>query len=128
MSERRRSPRQKSFLRGCIYFNKRRGAVDCLVRDISSEGARLIFSDAVNVPDAVELYIPQKEQTLRAHVQWRHGQEVGVAFPDRAPAVAAPAGELAERVAQLETEIASLRRALKRLKSEIASGSDDEAA
>jgi len=61
-------------------------------------------------------------------VQWRHGQEVGVAFPDRAPAVAAPAGELAERVAQLETEIASLRRALKRLKSEIASGSDDEAA
>jgi PilZ domain len=128
MGERRRTPRKKSFLRGCIYFNKRRGAVDCLVRDISGDGARLVFSDAVNVPDLVELYIPQKEQTLHARVQWRHGQEVGVAFPDRVPAEAAASGDLTERVAALETEIAALRRALRRLKSEIASGGDDEAA
>jgi hypothetical protein len=39
----------------------------------------LIFSGAVATPDALDLYIPQKEQTLR-HVIWRHGQEVGVAF------------------------------------------------
>ena len=63
MAERRRATRQKSFLRGCVYFNKRRGAVDCLIREISDEGARIIFSDTVNVPDVVELYIPQKEQT-----------------------------------------------------------------
>lgn len=66
MAERRRATRQKSFLRGCVYFNKRRGAVDCLIREISDEGARIIFSDTVNVPDVVELYIPQKEQTVRA--------------------------------------------------------------
>ena len=63
-----------------IYFNNRRNAVDCLVRDISPYGARLIFSDAVTTPDVLELYIPQKEQTLRIHVIWRHGQEAGVAF------------------------------------------------
>jgi hypothetical protein len=128
MGERRRSIRQKSFLRGCVYFNKRRNAVDCLIRDISDEGARVIFSDTVSVPDVVELYIPQKEQTLRARVQWRHGHEVGIAFPERTPVASQPSGELTERVAQLETEIASLRRALKRLKSEIVTGSDDEAA
>ena len=78
--ERRRITRQKSFLRGMIYFNNRRNVVDCLIRDISPYGARLIFSDAVTTPDVLELYIPQKEQTLRIHVIWRHGQEVGVAF------------------------------------------------
>ena len=71
MSERRQSTRQKSFLRGCVYFNNRRSATDCLIRDISPTGARLIFSDTVSIPDLVELYIPQKEQSLRARVQWR---------------------------------------------------------
>src|SRR5438128_3279320 len=79
-TERRRIVRQKSFLRGMIYFNNRRNVVDCLIRDISPYGARLIFSDAVTTPDSLDLYIPQKEETLRIHVIWRHGQEVGVAF------------------------------------------------
>src|SRR5687767_4174651 len=87
MNERRIAQRQKSFLRGCIYFNNRRSAADCLIRDISDTGARLIFSSAIAIPDVVDLYIPQKEQTLRVHVQWRHGDELGVAFP---PPVQAP--------------------------------------
>jgi hypothetical protein len=125
--ERRKSTRQKSFLRGMIYFNNRRNAVDCLIRDISTYGARLIFSDAVTVPDVLELYIPQKEQTLRIHVTWRHGQEVGVAFTQAAPidSVAEP-GEpgsspgqaLAERVARLEMEMAGLKRVLKKMKAD----------
>lgn len=128
MGERRRSLRQKSFLRGCVYFNKRRGALDCLIRDISSEGARIIFSEAVSVPDVVDLYIPQKEQTVRARVQWRHGDEIGLAFPDAMGATDGASAELTQRVAQLESEIASLRRALKRLKNEVAVGDDADAA
>jgi hypothetical protein len=126
--ERRRVARQKSFLRGTIQFNNRRTVVDCLIRDISPYGARLIFSDAVTVPDVLELYIPQKEQTLRAHVIWRHGQEVGAAFAQHmqmdppatepADATAAQAGPLAERVAKLEAEIASLKRMLRRMKAD----------
>jgi len=127
MAERRHSARQKSFLRGRIYYNKRRGAVDCLIRDISEEGARVIFSDTVSIPDAVELYIPQKEQTLRAHVQWRHGEEIGLAFPDNVAAGEPATGDLAERVARLESEIAALRRAIRHIKSELP-GSNDEAA
>ena len=82
MSERRVAPRQKSFLRGCIYFNNRRSVMDCLVRDLTEDGARIIFSHAVNVPDIVELYIPQKEQTLRARVKWRRGDDVGLDFTE----------------------------------------------
>jgi hypothetical protein len=128
MAERRGSIRKKSFLRGCLYFNKRRSAIDCLIRDLSEDGARIIFSDTVSVPEQVELYIPQKEQTLRARVQWRHGEEIGLAFPDLASAKSGRAGtELAQRVAVLETEIAALRRVLKRLKTEIGHGDEDAA-
>src|SRR5688500_702379 len=119
MNERRKSARQKSFLRGRIYFNNRRSAIDCLVRDISCAGARLIFPEAMTTPDRVELYIPQKEQTLRAHVHWRHGPEVGVAFPKAADAEHPAEGDLAERVQRLEAEIAALKKMLKKLKAEI---------
>ncbi len=130
MAERRRSTRQKSFLRGCVYFNKRRSAVDCLIRDISDEGARIVFSDAVSVPDIIDLYIPQKEQTVPARVQWRRGDEIGLAFPAsaRPTRVAANLGELAQRVAGLESEVASLRRMLKQLKSGLSGASDMNAA
>jgi hypothetical protein len=118
-TERRRTARQKSFLRGMIYFNNRRNAVDCLIRDISQYGARLIFSDSVTTPDALDLYIPQKEQTLRVNVIWRHGQEVGVAFAQPAQVdPAAESGGLAERVAKLELEIAGLKRILKKIKTD----------
>lgn len=129
-SERRTATRQKSFLRGCIYFNNRRSAFDCLIRDISSTGARIVFSETVSIPDIVDLYIPQKEQTQRAHVQWRHGNEVGVAFDNAAAASgsASPAdGDLAKRVERLEAEIATIKKALKRLKADVA-GDADEAA
>jgi hypothetical protein len=119
-TERRRTPRQKSFLRGMIYFNNRRSVADCLIRDISPYGARLIFSDAVTTPDMLDLYIPQKEQTLRAQVIWRVGHEVGVAFPQAIhpePAGGSNSGDLADRVARLEAEMASLKRALKKLNS-----------
>jgi hypothetical protein len=49
------SQRKKSFLRGRIFVTHT-VIVDCLIRDISDEDARIIFSDAVNVPDMIELY------------------------------------------------------------------------
>ncbi len=128
--ERRRTARQKSFLRGMIHFNNRRSAVDCLIRDISPYGARLIFSDAVTTPDVLELYIPQKEQTLRVQVIWRHGQEVGVAFAQAATveptAEQQQPSDLAERVARLEIEILGLKRILKKMKTD--AGPDFEVA
>jgi hypothetical protein len=130
MAERRRSVRKKSFLRGCVYFNKRRSAIDCLIRDISDQGARIIFSGTTNFPDVVELYIPHKEQTVRAHVQWRRGDEVGLAFPEAAAPLASPQpqfGDLAQRVAELEAEMAGLRRTLKQLKRELPGGDVDAA-
>ena len=128
MEERRRVPRQKSLLRGRIYFNNRNSTAECMVRDISTHGARLIFTDEVTLPDVVELYIPQKDQTYRAHIVWRHADESGIAFamPEQAANPAEP-DDLTARVAKLEQEIELLKRVVKRLKSETSSG-DTEAA
>jgi hypothetical protein len=129
MAERRQAIRQKSFLRGCVYFNKRRAALDCLIRDYSEHGARIIFSETVNVPDLVDLYIAQKERTVRARVQWRCGDEIGLAFPDALRAADGSSdGELALRVAQLESEVAALRKLVKKLRAEVASREDADAA
>jgi hypothetical protein len=129
MGEHRREPRQKSFLRGRIYFNNRNSTAECLVRDISTRGARIIFEDEVTIPDVVDLYIPQKDQNYRSHIVWRRGTEAGICFaiPEQAAQATEP-GDLAARVEKLEHEIELLKRTLKRLKSDSTAGSDFEAA
>ena len=124
--ERRRSVRQKSFLRGRVYFNKGRESADCLVRDFTNQGARIIFSDSINIPALIELHIPQKEHTVRARVIWRQGVEIGLAFPDADLVPSAPLqpNDLAERVSKIETEIVLMQRALKGLTGRIRSDSD----
>jgi hypothetical protein len=130
MGERRGSRRQKSFLRGFVYVSRRRGALACLIRDFSEKGARIIFSDTVTLPDVVDLYIPRRDRTLRARVQWRRNDEIGLGFveTDRAAAAEPTAAEVAQRVALLEAEIGALRELLKRLKRDKAHDTDDVAA
>lgn len=130
MGERRGSRRSKSFLRGFVYVSRKRGALACLVRDLSEKGARIVFSDTVTLPDLVELYIPQREQTLHARVEWRRNDEIGLGFTATARTAEAPpsATEVGQRVAMLEAEIASLRVLLKRLKAEKVNPADEVAA
>jgi hypothetical protein len=130
MKERRRVIRQKSFLRGCIQFNNGRNSADCLIRDISIYGARLTFSDSITTPDVIDVYIPQKEQTFRSNVIWRHGQELGVAFAQAANASLAEnhvePGDLVGCIERLESELAAMKKMLKRLKAD--AGPDSEVA
>jgi hypothetical protein len=113
--------RQRTFLKGTLYYDNRRGSIECVVRDMSASGARLTFDHAANVPDNVELFIPNKNQTLRARVQRRGTNEVGIAFeversdePRRTSDV-----ELQKRVETLEAEIATLKRLVAKLKAKV---------
>jgi hypothetical protein len=126
--QRRRTARQKSFLRGCIYFNNRRSSVECLIRDISHLGARILISGSVNIPDVVDLYIPQKEQTLQARVEWRQEDEIGLSFVRASSAAGerSPPQELTQRMAQLESEIASLRGVITRAKTKPKTNRDSD--
>ena len=102
--------------------------MSCLVRVFSDEGARILFSETVTIPDVVNLHSPQRERTLRARVQWRRGDEIGLTFAEATPVAAAQEIELSKRVAQLEGEIITLQRLIKQLKREKAHESQIEAA
>ena len=125
MNERRRVTRQKSFLQGRIFFNNRRTSVDCLIRDFSEMGARLKFSGAIATPEILELHLPNKDETYRARVQWRMGEEIGVSFdnasldvaaPPLAPGVAPPA-DWSARIHKLEHDVLVLQRKFNELQT-----------
>jgi len=129
MGERRGTRRQKSFLHGFVYFDKRRGVMSCLVRDLADDGARIIFSQSVTIPETINLHIPQRDKTFRAKVQWRRGDEIGLALTaEETVAATSQESELIQRVAQLEAEIAALKRTIKQLKRGQPSDGDVEAA
>ncbi|MCC6888265.1 MAG: PilZ domain-containing protein [Hyphomicrobiales bacterium] len=122
MTERRAAVRQKTFLQGRIYFNNRRSSLDCLIRDISDSGARLRCSEALTVPELMELYIPTREEVHRARVEWRNGDEMGVSFSQagsQSPgATEGTPGDLAARLNRLESEVAALKRMVLALRSD----------
>ena len=104
------------FLKGRIVFNNGSSSFDCLVRDLSGSGARLVLSDATTLPQVFDLYIPQKDRTYRASLCWRREDGIGVTFdnaaesPETAPDLTMTA--LLRRVGELEAENAALRRRL----------------
>jgi hypothetical protein len=115
MTEKRRVPRQKSFLRGFVYFGGSQSPVDCLVRDISDSGARLKFLGPQKITEITELHIPIKGQTFRSKVRWQAGNEIGIAFDTATANAHADDAALANRVDRLDAEIVALRRLVKRL-------------
>jgi hypothetical protein len=113
MTELRKETRQRVFLKGRIVFNNGSSSFDCLVRDLSASGARLVLSDATTLPQAFDLYIPQRDRTYRASLCWRREDGIGVVFEE--PARVAPSAidteaALRQRISELKAENAALRR------------------
>jgi len=117
MNERRALPRHKTFIRGRIYFNNRLSSMDCIVRDLAENGSRLEVSEAVALPDAFELYLPNKDEYFHARVEWRKGDSVGISWtPEQLQGQTGEHGDaqhpFADRLAKLEREVATLRKRL----------------
>jgi hypothetical protein len=118
--ELRKQPRLRVFLKGRIQFNNSASSIDCLVRDMSPTGARLVLSETATLPAKFDLFIPQKERTFRATLCWRREDGVGVTFDgateDAREAQAAlsdaTTSALLRRIGELEAENAVLRRHL----------------
>lgn len=125
MDEHRHTPRHRTFLQGRVFYNNRRQSADCIIRELTDDGARLSFTDPVALPHAFELHIPNRDQTLRVEIAWNHGTDVGVSFvkhEGHAAATLVPVAHvgaveqtLQERVEKLEKELAALRRRLSEL-------------
>lgn len=116
MPERRRSPRQKSLLRGIVYFENSPCATECIVRDISDTGARLKFSALpLEAVDSLELEIPLKAIKHKCRITWRTDYEVGVNFGLTSATQGADEASMVERINRLEAEIMALKLMVERL-------------
>ena len=120
--ERRKWPRKKTFLKGTVYYNHRLSSVECTIRDFTDYGARLQFTAPVSLPDVVELDIPSRDQSVRAHIRWRKDDEVGVGL-DESYAEGGPelvgTGDVSQRVAALEREMTKLQKLVMDLRTDL---------
>jgi hypothetical protein len=109
MLERRDFQRRRTLLGGRIAFNHCYSTLDCVVRNMSQNGAMLVFEDSITVPNEFDLMIPQKGESRRARIVWRQENETGVAFPQPTGADGVVSIETARRIKNLEAERAALK-------------------
>ncbi|WP_158814324.1 PilZ domain-containing protein [Methylocapsa sp. S129] len=76
---RRAEPRQRLHLRsGEVADQLHRFICDCVIRDRSIRGARLVLPRNVSVPDQIWFYDAEFKASARAEVKWRADQEIGI--------------------------------------------------
>ena len=112
MLDRRQNARDKVIYGGVAESD---GATrDCVVRNISENGASLEFSNVIKLPkEQMSLKIARKGQSFLAKVIWWRDNFVGVAF--RAESPAEPVSDLEERLRKSEIKKRQLQRRIQEL-------------
>lgn len=80
MNERRKATRSRTLLGGVIAFNQRQSTLTCTVRELTAQGARIVFDGTALLPDVFDLTVTRKETTVRARTVWRGIDTAGIAF------------------------------------------------
>jgi PilZ domain-containing protein len=79
MIEKRAAPRHRVLKHGTLAFVGG-GGVDCMVRNISSSGARLDVASPVGLPATFMLVIQTDQFMRRCRPVWSNDNRIGVAF------------------------------------------------
>jgi hypothetical protein len=116
MLDRRQRFRGRVYYGGAIAFNARNATMDCLVRNFSPFGAKVVFENTALLPDEIDFTIARKSMSWLARVVWRRADEAGLVFRNprqlSAPipidvAIRLRAGERAKK--SLEARVEQLR-------------------
>ena len=115
MLDRRQSARDKVIYGGVAEIDERGTTADCVVRNISEQGASLEFSSAVKLPKGrISLTIARKGRSFLARVVWWRDKFVGVAFSSE-PQSELPVSDIEERLRRSEQKKRQLQRRIKEL-------------
>jgi hypothetical protein len=118
MLDRRQLARDKVIYGGVAETGEPGGSRDCIVRNISENGASLEFSNVVKLPlEPISLTIARKGRSFLAKVIWWRDNFVGVAFSSETPSEL-PVSDLAERLRKSEEKKRQLQRRIKELLGE----------
>jgi hypothetical protein len=114
MLDRRQSARDKVMYGGIAKVDHRGGSRDCVVRNISENGANIEFSNDVRLPkEQMLLTIARKGRSFLAKIIWWRDNFVGVAFSAETPS--APVSDIEERLRISEMKKRQLQRRIKQL-------------
>jgi hypothetical protein len=115
MLDRRQSARDKVIYGGVAEIDERGTTTDCVVRNISEQGAGLELSSAVQLPKGqISLTIARKGRSFLAKIIWWRDNFIGVAFSGETPSEL-PASDLEERLRKSEQKKRQLQRQIKEL-------------
>lgn len=78
-SERRTQPRRNIDSVSVLFFDPGSRSVDCVVRNISRTGARVVLSEQVDLSPAIQIHVAPGAYR-NALVRWRIGLEIGLEF------------------------------------------------
>jgi len=80
MPERRKQFRHRTYLGALVSLGSKLGCMDCLVRNLSDDGAMIEFDERRVLPQRFELKIRNGQERFRGVVIWRENQRAGVLF------------------------------------------------
>jgi hypothetical protein len=78
-TENRSTQRRTTLKGGKIVFNAGRSTIDCTVRNLSRDGAKLMVTSVVGIPDSFDLMLPNTHRQP-CKVVWRKAKEIGIEF------------------------------------------------
>lgn len=78
--EQRRDHRRRVLKGATVAYNNRHCTISCMIRDISTGGARLSATSSVDIPDTFELIVELDGLEAECEVVWRYGKDIGVRF------------------------------------------------
>lgn len=109
--------RVRTILAARLVFDEGGASVDCQVKDLTAEGARIALAGVVATPHECVLDIPRRQLRKRCRIVWRNAEQIGVAFLEERQ----PAREISPeaRIRELEDKNADLRKLVKRLQAEL---------
>jgi hypothetical protein len=116
MQDRRERVRDKVFLGGVAQISEHGSTMDCVVRNISEDGACVEFPSSTRLPEQINLTIGRKGRSFLAEMIWRQANRVGLAF--RTMVTDAPANDLDARLRRSEQKKRQLQRRIKQLLGE----------
>jgi hypothetical protein len=117
MRDRRESVRDKVMYGGVAEIGDHGATRECIVRNISDNGANIEFSNDFQLPkEQLSLRIARKGRFFLARVIWWRDNFVGVAF--RAESPAEPVSDLGERLRRSEIKKRQLQQRIDELLNE----------
>ena len=116
MLDRRQSVRDKVIYGGVVQINERGSTMDCVVRNISEQGACVEFDGTARLPEQMNLTIARKGRSYLARLIWRQANKVGLAF--RMMTSDTHVSDLDERLRRSEIKKRQLQRRIKELLGE----------